>query len=202
MDFGFDFDELKIDDEYVYGTLLKQNSKQRFYFNPDNEVKQLRALMPKLPKYNEVFKLMSVRGGFSSLSLIMRVAEVEQITAMYCSTFRIGKKHFDRLKELHENNRLGNCYFLTSKTQENTDKITGYDYFDYIQKNLRAWKIKAINNHSKVILMKTKNNFYVVETSSNLNENPQIEQFSFENDEELFNWHLKLFKTFFKEIKN
>ena len=69
MDFGFDFDELKIDDEYVYGTLLKQNSRQRFYFNPDNEVKQLRALMPKLPKQNEVFKLMSVRGGFSSLSL-------------------------------------------------------------------------------------------------------------------------------------
>ena len=27
-------------------------------------------------------------------------------------------------------------------------------------------------------------NFYVVETSSNLNENPKIEQYSFENDEE------------------
>ena len=42
-------------------------------------------------------------------------------------------------------------------------------------------------------------NFYVVETSSNLNENPKIEQYSFENDEELF----LFYENFFKEaIKN
>lgn len=201
MDFDFDFEELKIDEDYVYGSLLKQNSKKKFYFNPDGELKQLQTLMPRLPKQNEAYKLMSIKGGFSSLGIILRVAKEEAIAEMYVSTFRIGKRHFDKLRELYENGRLGSVYFLTSKTQENTDKATGYDYFDYIKNHKKQWSIKAINNHSKVILMKTRNNFYVVETSSNLNENPQIEQFSFENDKELFEWHLRLFKVFFKEIK-
>lgn len=120
---------------------------------------------------------------------------------MYCSTFRIGRRHFDRLRELKEEGRLGVCWFLTSKTQENTDRLSGYDYLDYIRENRDEWKVKAIHNHSKVILMETRENWYVVETSSNLNENPQIEQFSFENDRELFNWHLKLFRAFFDDIE-
>nr|DAI82559.1 MAG TPA: hypothetical protein [Caudoviricetes sp.] len=47
--------------------------------------------------------------------------------------------------------------------------------------------------------MKTEKNFYVVETSSNLNENPKMEQFSFENDKSLFDWYKKLFIELIKE---
>ena len=36
-------------------------------------------------------------------------------------------------------------------------------------------------------------NNYVIETSSNLNENPKMEQFSWENDRGLFDWYKKLF---------
>lgn len=43
--------------------------------------------------------------------------------------------------------------------------------------------------------MKTKNNYYVVETSSNLNENPQIEQFTFENDKDLCQFYYDIFKV-------
>ena len=50
------------------------------------------------------------------------------------------------------------------------------------------------NNHSKIILAKTKHNFYVIETSSNLNENPKIEQFNFENSKRLYEFYLLLFK--------
>lgn len=41
--------------------------------------------------------------------------------------------------------------------------------------------------------MKTPKNYYVVETSSDLNENPKMEQFSWKNDKELYNWYLELF---------
>ena len=201
FDFDFSFNKLKIDDDYVFGTLLRQESKERIFFDPDREVRQVRALIPSLPKENQTFKMLSLRGGFSSLAIILRVAQSERIERMYCSTFRIGRRHFDRLRELKEEGMLGVCWFLTSKTQENTDRLSGYDYLDYIRENRDEWKVKAIHNHSKVILMETRENWYVVETSSNLNENPQIEQFSFENDRELFNWHLKLFRAFFDDIE-
>lgn len=49
--------------------------------------------------------------------------------------------------------------------------------------------------------MKTKNeNYYVIETSSNLNENPKLEQFSWENDKELFEWYEKLFIELCKNL--
>lgn len=46
-----------------------------------------------------------------------------------------------------------------------------------------------MQNHSKVTLMRTDCNWYVLETSSNLNENQKIEQFRFENDEHLFEFY-------------
>ena len=46
----------------------------------------------------------------------------------------------------------------------------------------------------KQFRMRTKDNYYVLETSSNLNENPKIEQYSFENDEELYAYYYRFFK--------
>ena len=41
--------------------------------------------------------------------------------------------------------------------------------------------------------MRTKENYYVLETSSNLNENPKIEQYSFENSKELYDFYYDFF---------
>ena len=60
-----------------------------------------------------------------------------------------------------------------------------------------GWDIYAINNHSKIILMRTRKNYYIVETSSNLNENPQLEQFSIENSKKVFDFY----KSMFEEMK-
>lgn len=54
-----------------------------------------------------------------------------------------------------------------------------------------GWDIRAVNNHSKVHLYDTDQGKFVIETSSNLNENPKMEQFSFEKDEELYNFYLR-----------
>lgn len=71
-----------------------------------------------------------------------------------------------------------------------------YGYWDNIAKTFEEneWGICAINNHSKILLFDTDLGKYVLETSSNLNENPKIEQFSFEKNEELYNFYLALFK--------
>lgn len=53
------------------------------------------------------------------------------------------------------------------------------------------WHIHTLNNHSKVHLYDTALGKFVLETSSNLNENPKIEQFSFEKDAELYDFYLE-----------
>lgn len=202
LDFDFDFGEMEVNNNLVYGAMLKRQSGKRIYFNPKREVKQVKALVPSLPKPDEVFKIMSIQGGFSSLAILMRVAMEEPIEKLYVTSFAIGKNRFKVLMDLREKGLIGDAWFLTNRAWSAFDRDKGvYDYHEFISNNLGNWKMKTIKNHSKVLLMKTANNYYVCETSGNLNENPQIEQFSFENGKDLFDFHLRLFKVFFEGIE-
>ena len=66
------------------------------------------------------------------------------------------------------------------------DSDTGkkYGYFNSLENVCAAnnWNIVVMNNHSKILLFDTENGKFVIETSSNLNENPNMEQFSFEKN--------------------
>lgn len=198
------FDLLSADIRYINvdicGLVKKMKSKKRKMFKISREKSQLNALIGEPPKTDECFKMLSVGGGFSSLGIIAYIGEREVIEEMYVSTFRIGKAHFDTLVKMHEKGRLKKAYYITSTTQERTDdtqiyKGTTYNYFDYIVKMCSdiGWVIKTLDNHSKLILIRTRNNFYVIETSSNLNENPKMEQFNWENDKSLYAWYEDLF---------
>lgn len=158
-------------------------------FKIEKSVKQLDSLIENLPNQNEVFKFISVSGGFSSISFIKYISEFESIHELYATTLRVGKKEVETIENLN----IEKCFFIVCTImQESTGKVLEYFnlFKDKCLKN--KWKFAVINNHSKIILIKTENNFYVLETSSNLNENPKIEQFSFENSKELFEWYREL----------
>lgn len=195
MNFDFDID-LNFEEQPTMSAIIqKSKSKKRLMFKIDNEVKQLEKVLPNLPTENEVFKMLSVKGGFSSIGIIQYIAEKEPIQKLYVSTFRIGLKQFAMLKDLKESELLNDVEFITSGMQG----LNGlkYDYLSPILNGCKeyGWSVTEINNHSKLILAKTKNNYYVIETSSNLNENPKIEQFSFENDRKIFEWYVEFFEA-------
>lgn len=204
FDFNFDFEFNKLD---ICGLVKKMKSKQRKMITVRLETLQLENLIENPPKTNECFKLLSVGGGFSSIALINYIAEKEKILDLHVSTFRIGKKQFETLLKLHHNNKLLNANFITSSMQQRSDskaKYDGtnreYDYFAFIKSECvkNNWKIKVFDNHSKLILMRTPENYYVIETSSNMNENPKMEQFNWENEKQLYDWYLELFKELMK----
>ena len=189
----------------ICGLVEKMKSKKRSMFNITREVRQLGALLKSPPKEDECFKMLSVGGGFSSLGIIKWIAQQEKIEDLYVTTFRIGKAHFQELIYLRNSNKIGRAHFITSQTQERTDKLakykdSEYDYYKFMVKKCEefGWDLKSFDNHSKLILMKTAKNYYVIETSSNLNENPKMEQFSFENDKTLYDWYLALFEALLK----
>ena len=53
------------------------------------------------------------------------------------------------------------------------------------------------SNHSKLLLFDTDDGKFVLETSSNLNENPSMEQFSFERNAELYDFYEGAFGELF-----
>jgi len=192
MDFDFDvdidIDDLEIDDDFILNT----KSRKRIFFDLQKSFKLLKRSL-KLPSKDEDIRLISPAGGWSSCSLIMFIADKEVIDELTITTLRVGVKEVQMLMNLYDNGRIKNINIIMSKVAK-ANKV--YEYHNQIKEIIgnRSVKINYINNHSKVILAKTKDNYYVVETSSNLNENPKIEQFIICNDREVYDYYIKVFR--------
>lgn len=173
---------------------LKAPSRRSFVLS--TSVRSLEAITDKhLPVPGEVFKFISLRGGVASLSFIKWVADHAPIEELHASTLRIGPKQYAYLNAMANAGRLKAARFVTSTMQKDMDGRRGPNYakeFAAIAAR-HGWRVTVINNHSKVILMRTAASHYVLETSSNLNENPKIEQYSFENNQELYEFYLHFF---------
>ena len=104
---------------------------------------------------------------------------------------------------------LGDCYDLIKQIPDKSIDLI-YTDIPYLMKNGGADIGKAIAKSrddmvylgigcAKVYLMKTeKQNYFVLETSSNLNENPKMEQFILSNDQMLYDFYYNLFDNLIK----
>jgi hypothetical protein len=182
----------------VISTVIKHNRKIVKPFILQTSSKILDAeLGERLPLPDiESVKVISLSGGVVSASFIKYVADKEPIAELTASTLRIGEKQFRYLYSLFRSGKIQKCRFFTSNLQKKVDsKNKKYNYYrDFLNVCEKCgWKNITVNNHSKIILMKTEQNHYVLETSSNLNENPKIEQYSFENSRELYDFYYGFF---------
>lgn len=186
-------------DTQVDGLAMKIKSKKRRYFIVQKSITDLKTILNnELPDTNNCFKLISYSGGFASISFICYVAENEKILELTASTLRIGEKQFNKLSELHDEDKLAMASFFIGSIMQEDDKESKLEKYNYYSRLLgvckkNGWENTVVNNHSKIILMRTENNYYILETSSNLNENPKIEQFSFENDNRLYDFYYNFF---------
>ncbi len=150
-------------------------------------------MIDRLPNDNECFKFIS-EGGFSSICFILFIADRAKIHNLHISSFRVGKKEIQAMHALKRKGRLDYAEFVLCSFARD-EKGGAFSILEKIC-NENSWNIHAVNNHSKVHLYDTCKGKFVIETSSNLNENPKIEQFSFEKDAELYDFYMKnMFKN-------
>lgn len=166
--------------------LIQRAKKKRF--NIIRGKVELSTLIDRLPGENECFKFIST-GGFSSICFILFVAEIAKIKELHVSTFAVGKKEILTLHSLRKAGRLDKCTFQTFTLMKDGNTKQYWEIFQQICE-ANNWRILNKRNHSKVILLDTDAGKFVIETSSNLNENPKIEQFSFEADAALYDFYL------------
>lgn len=170
--------------------------KKRKRYSIIRSVHELIKEMEHLPNDDEVYKFI-LDGNFSSISFIVRVANETVINQLYASSLRIGKKQMQVIDSLHKSGRINQCHFAVGTIMENDSDVgKRYKYYDNFKGvcDKNGWKYATVNNHSKIILFDTDSGKYVLETSSNLNDNPKIEQFSFEKDDEMFDFYQSNFE--------
>lgn len=170
--------------------------QKRKVFNILGSVEELGRYIDSFPEPGVVHKFVT-DGGFSSISFVKFIAERCHVNEFYASSFRIGKKELLLINSLFCGNKIDKCYFAVGTLMSSKNKADKkYGYYECF-KNLcdqNGWEYVTVNNHSKILLFDTDVGQFVIETSSNLNENPKIEQFSFEQSAELFEFYKNVFK--------
>ncbi len=166
--------------------ILRKKAKNK-KFLLIRSVRVLDGVCPELPNETECFKFVS-HGNFASVSFVALIASHAIIRCLHCSTFHVGEKEFRLLAGLHEKGRLEHVKIVTLSTKRLSDKNTFDPILNIASKY--GWEIIQKRNHSKVFLFDTNIGKYVLETSSNLNENPKTEQYSLEKDSELYDFYL------------
>lgn len=165
--------------------------KKRYKFSVAKEKAQVSKICNTLPDDNTCYKIVSV-GNFSCLGFIEFIASQTKIRELTVSTLRVGKKHLKALDMLYRKEKLERANFIIGSVMKNDSKVgKSYGYYDDMQKvcEKNNWLFMVKNNHSKILLFDTESGKFVLETSSNLNENPKMEQFSFYKDEEMYNFY-------------
>lgn len=144
----------------------------------------------RLPKPGETLRLISPANGFSSAALIKVISDRLGIDQMRATTLRVGKKEADLLAECN----IDYCEIIACGIMKENGS---YKYADYVSNRFleRGYILRYAKNHSKVILIQTKQGEKMtIETSSNLNENPKIEQFAITNSNSVYDWYLSTLK--------
>ena len=183
----------------INAIVLKTKQKAVKCCGLDEQKKQISHLMPVLPGEGETFRFISAKDGFSSIAFIDFIGWAEGILNLYVSTFRIGVKQAEDIALLHQRGRIKNAMFVTGRMKNVQSER--YDYYNQVKKILNdcGFWMADFSNHSKVFLFETeKGNKYILETSANLNENPQIEMYVLSNSAEVFDFY----QQFFTAVKN
>lgn len=179
----------------------KLKEKRRRAFSISYEKKQLKEFIKTPPEGSDCYKILSVGSrGISPLAFISLILEFENIEALNISTFRIGEKQAQWLCARKKEQKIKDCFVFASKGQAEVGASSGkYNYAEKIKGLFEKEGITLIfkNTHSKICLARTKGNFFILETSANFDNCVKLEQYSFYNDENIYNFFL----AFLDELK-
>ena len=193
-----DFDNWSFEDidwsfDSTLPTPLKSKALKRIVKNNQIHFIKAKALsdLCKKPKPNEQFRIITEK-QFNAYALILYTLKSELILEMYLAIYRINEPTVSSIIDFIEADKIKKATFVISNFFNQTKRPEKWAL------QLKAWcdttkkNVKHIytHNHSKVLAIRTnKNNYYIFEGSGNMSDNARIEQYIFENNKAVFNFH-------------
>ena len=139
-----------------------------------------------IPTKNSEIRIVTQR-VFNAFDIMKAILKEEDCIELYMCVYRIAKKTTKELIMLYEDKKINNINIATSIA---IPKITPEIYRELLNFEQRAnFKMKLVQMHAKIILIKKKDKNYIVEGSGNLSQNQKIEQNTINNDIDIYNFH-------------
>jgi hypothetical protein len=154
-----------------------------------DKIKSLSEDLLRLPTAEEMFFLQTDR-FFNAFTFIPLIAKNQRIKELYISASDIDLTVINALFELQDYGLIDSIFFVISNfSKDKTIHETLYDR----QKSNGNLFFKYNRNNTKICLMLTDRNYFVVEGSGNWSESKLMEQYCFINSKEIFDFRKKLF---------
>jgi hypothetical protein len=187
------------------GNLVKQKTFSKLSRFQNMQFKKIKSLEEFffIPQKNEECRLIT-QGSFNMFTILMFFQrKYDIIDELYITTFNIKEIVIDSLFQLLKEKKVKKLRIMVSesikfrmpKRVEQLIEMTRLFKEDFDVKLKLNW------NHSKIMLAKLEDDYYVLEGSGNLSDNAQIEQYVVSNSEEIFNFHKRwMDESFSKNI--
>ncbi|WP_162343217.1 phospholipase D-like domain-containing protein [Cyclobacterium salsum] len=148
------------------------------------KIASLKNLMGKLPEPGEAFFLYTLKSfnAFTFITYIIKnCGEIEELTF---STYSINERILSSLLRWYDKGSIRKIRMSISESvKHRMPKV--FDLIE-LQRKERNFEVCYCWNHSKVTLIRSQGNYFVIEGSGNFSENAMHEQYVFVNDKQLF----------------
>jgi hypothetical protein len=191
----FDSDDIMQDGVNISSeTILQQRALKRLIKNKEIHTIKARALsdLCKKPIPNEQYRIITEK-QFNAYALILNLLESEMINDMYLAIYRINEPTVESIIDFIDSGKIKNATFIISNFFNQTKKpekwaIKLKEYSDSKNNVNHAY----VHNHSKVLAIETESkNYYIFEGSGNMSDNARIEQYVYENNKKVYDFHKK-----------
>lgn len=177
------------------GILAEMDKKQSNFSSAYTEIDVKSMIFNSIRKINELsgmpakgqqFRIVT-QASINSFDFISAILANEKIKALTVAFYRIGKKAAIAINEYQDQGLIETVDLLVN---DGSPKMAPDSYNLIKSYEAPNWRLKLVNNHTKIILAETDlGNNYVIEGSGNMSKNAKIEQYLFENNQKSYNFH-------------
>lgn len=155
------------------------------------KISNLEDDLMRVPTQEEFFFLQSDT-AFNAFTFIPLVAKHYPIKELYATTYSLSRKVVDALLQMHDEGLIEQITILVSDSIIKRSPVI-MDQLRAIIADKPNFTVLYAWSHSKVCLLRTHDDHYVIEGSGNWSENAQYEQYVFANSKGLYDFRMKLF---------
>lgn len=128
--------------------------------------------------------------SFNAITVIKYLLEYYEINELYIVVYRMNDKSFDYLKSIIQADKIKTGFIISTFFRANKQYERWAKEIKILSDTTENIKTSFHNSHAKVFLAKTKCGKHIVfEGSGNLSHNERLEQYIFENNKEVYEFH-------------
>lgn len=207
-DVDFDYTPTEKKPQAFMGEIVDEKALKRYVKNEDIHLKRARHLddLCPRPRPGEQWRIVTEK-SMNAYCFIRSLLEEEEIEELHIAIYRINQPTVIALTRLIEEGRIKSAHFIICSFFMNTRKPEEWavKLVKFCDEHPNA-RCAYVNNHSKVACARTNGGgYYVFEGSGNLSDNGRIEQYTYENSKQMWEFHTGwMNKTIedFKQKKN